>query len=94
VGQNHFDWIVNAVADLAIQKAKEAPLDPELTSYALLTAHPAAPQAAKPAASQAAQPEKNESAAKKPAAQKPLAKKKVGSKKAVTGKKTLAVATT
>jgi hypothetical protein len=43
VGQANFDWIINAVADLAIAKAKTAPHVPELRWAAFLGAEAAAP---------------------------------------------------
>lgn len=88
VGAENFQWIVDAVADLAIAKAKEAPLEAELKSYALLGAQS---NAAKPAkVEKAAKPAK--SAAKseaKPAAKpdaKPAVKKSAPAKKAAKKK--------
>ena len=57
VGQANFDWIVREVADLAIAKAREAPLMPELHWSAFLgsdTAHAAPAKEAKPAKKKAA----------------------------------------
>ncbi len=51
VGKDNFEWMVREVADLAIAKAKAAPVAPELRWSALLGAAPAAatPAKAKPA---------------------------------------------
>jgi glutathione synthase/RimK-type ligase-like ATP-grasp enzyme len=68
VGQENFDWIVNEVADLAIAKAKSAPVPMELRWAALLGAAPVAEAKAVKA--------KNP----KPAAKKPVEKKKVAVK--------------
>jgi hypothetical protein len=38
VGPANFEWIVNAVAELAVEKAKTAPLTPVLQAQALLSA--------------------------------------------------------
>src|SRR5262249_12995510 len=38
VGQANFEWIVNAVAELAVEKAKTAPLTPVLQAQVLLSA--------------------------------------------------------
>ena len=38
VGQANFEWIVNAVTELAVEKAKTAPLTPVLQAQALLSA--------------------------------------------------------
>jgi hypothetical protein len=43
VGQSNFDWIVKAVADLAIAKAKTAPHLPEMSWSAFLDREPALP---------------------------------------------------
>jgi len=61
VGQANFDWIVNAVADLAIAKAETAPHVPELRWASFLGAEKPEP----------VKPEKSE---KKPAAKKKAAK--------------------
>jgi len=69
VGQENFDWIVKEVADLAIAKAKTAPVPSEMRWAALLGAAPVA-------SSSVAKVEKS-----KPAAGKTAAKKKTGAKK-------------
>jgi len=48
VGKDNFEWFVKEVADLAIAKAKAAPLAPELRWAALLGAEPAAAKPARP----------------------------------------------
>ena len=63
VGQENFDWIVNEVADLAIAKAKSAPLALEPHWAALLGATPTA-------SSSAAKAKKPKAAAEKSAAKK------------------------
>jgi hypothetical protein len=68
VGQENFDWIVQEVADLAIAKAKAAPVPMELRWAALLGAEPVAE-------TNAVKAKKPKTAAKKPAAKKPAAKK-------------------
>src|ERR1019366_7112879 len=50
VGQASFDWIVNAVADLAIAKAKAAPRVPELRCSAFLGVEPTKASPAKKSA--------------------------------------------
>ncbi|HUX28551.1 MAG TPA: hypothetical protein VMV39_07175 [Terracidiphilus sp.] len=47
VGAAHFEWIVRAVADMAIGKAKAAPRVPELSWSAFLGAAPAKPKTKK-----------------------------------------------
>ena len=55
VGEANFDWIVRAVADMAIAKAKTAPRIPELRWSALLGAKSSSRKAAikKPASNKA-----------------------------------------
>jgi len=65
VGQENFDWIVNEVADLAIAKAKAAPVATEMHWAALLGGVPASPKLEKP----------------KPKAKKPPSKAKATKKK-------------
>src|SRR5271155_4657662 len=54
VGQKNFDWIVDAVADLAIKKAKSAPKPSELRAQALLSESVTAAPAKKKAAAKKA----------------------------------------
>jgi len=71
VGQENFDWIVNAVADLAVAKAKEPARAPaEYRWSAFLHGEPAAGPAGAPG-KKAAPAKPAGSASKKPAAKKP-----------------------
>lgn len=73
VGQENFDWLVDEVAELAISKAKAAPVATEMYWAALLGAAPAV----KAKAERAAKPK---STAKKPAQKKVAAKGKTEKK--------------
>jgi hypothetical protein len=66
VGAANFEWIVSAVAELAVKKAKTAPSAPVLQAQALLGG-PVAAEAKKPAKKKAAAPKK--AAAKKKSAE-------------------------
>jgi hypothetical protein len=77
VGQESFDWIVGAVADLAVKKAKAPPMAPVLQAQAFLSG--SVTRAA------ASTPEKKAPAAKKASAQK-TPTKKAPAKKAATKK--------
>jgi len=74
VGQENFDWLVDEVAELAIAKAKDAPVAMEMRWSALLGAAPVLEAGAKKA-------KKPMTAAKKPAEKKKIAGKAKSAKK-------------
>ena len=77
VGQANFEWIVNAVAELAVEKAKTAPLTPVLQAQVLLSSSVKAAKSAKKAKAAAVPGKKAaaEAPAKKAVAKKAPAKK-------------------